>query len=722
MKEFEPKRGVNMKNRILKVIFVALTLILAQPSTAQISVTAGLTGQQMLDILVGSGVVVSNVNYTGIPIASGSFNNGGTTNIGLQSGVILTSGSVNLVPGPNNQTGAGMNNQQPGDVHLNALIPGYTTYDASVLTFEFIPLSDTIKFRYVFGSEEYPEYVNSSFNDVFGFFISGPNPLGGTYNFHNIARLPGTTIPVSINNVNNGTNHNGPCVNCQYYINNTGGATIQYDGFTTVLTAWALVTPCLPYQFKIAIADAGDGILDSGVFLEENSFSTDALQVSTDYSIPGAGKYAIEGCNNAIINFKINKFATDTVWIYIDTIYGTATNGVDFPMIPNYVFIPPGHNQTSIVVAPYVDYITEGMEYITLVIPTTPCTVDTITIYILDYDPISLNMMSDTLVCEASLPLTVTPSLGAPPYSYTWSPNTTLSNPNAASPIATPTTTTTYTVVVSDTTACPPVSASVVVTVSPLPSVSFMPDPFAGCEPLTVSFTDFSSPNIVAWNWSFGNGNTSNVKNPTTVYNAGNYTVGLEVTTADGCKGSISFANIIQSYPQPNAWFDPNPAMAAIDNPTIQFTDLSTHPGTWFWDFGDPGSGANNNSTLQHPSHTYADEGEFTVCLTVRSPQGCIDSACRKVLIVVDEIEIPNVITPNGDGKNDYFTIKNIDKVRYSKLVIFNRWGQKIYEKEPYDNSWDARGHSDGVYFWILEYSTFFRDAVEHGTVTVLRN
>jgi gliding motility-associated-like protein len=709
-----------------RLTLTSLTLILVAfvvlPARGQISITSGLSGQQMVDILVGSGVVVTNPVYTGSPVASGSFTNGGTTNIGLQSGVIMTSGSAALVPGPNIQSGAGVNNQQPGDPNLNSLIPGYSTYDASVLTFEFVPLSDTVKFRYVFGSEEYPEYVNSSFNDVFGFFISGPNPLGGTYNFHNIARIPGTTIPVSINNVNNGTNHTGPCVNCAYYINNTNGATIEYDGFTTVLTAWVLVTPCIPYQFKIAIADAGDGILDSGVFLEENSFSTDALQISTDYSIPGAGDFAIEGCNDAIINFKINKFATDTVWISIDTIYGTATNGVDFPLIPNSVFIPPGQNSTSIVIAPFVDYITEGVEYITLVIPTTPCTIDTLTIQILDYDPIDLSMMNDTLVCETSLPLTVTPTLGAPPYNYSWSPAATLSNATAASPIATPQTTTTYTVVVGDTSACPPVSASVVVDVSPLPSVSFMPDPFAGCEPLNVTFTDFSTPNIVAWNWDLGNGTTSSIQHPNTTYSAGTYSISLEVTTADGCKGSHTFANILQSYPQPKAWFEAVPPMAAIDNPTINFNDLSTNGNTWLWDFGDPASGANNTSTSKNPSHTYTDEGEYMVCLTVESDKGCIDSVCRKVAIVIDEIVIPNVITPNGDGYNDYFYIENIEKLRYSKLFIYNRWGMKVYEKEGYDNTWDARGHADGVYFWVLEYSTFFRDAKENGTVTVLRN
>ncbi len=715
-----------MRSLLTKLIFCILAFSTVKYSNSQISITSGLTPQQLLNVLVGTGVVVSNVQFQGLPIAAGSFNNGGTTNLGLQSGIILTSGSVNVVPGPNNSGSAGQSNNLSGDPHLQGLIPGYTVYDASVLTFDFIPLSDTIKFRYVFGSDEYPEYVNSSYNDVFGFFISGPNPLGGLYNFYNIARIPNTTTPVAINNVNNGTGNGGPCMNCQYYINNTGGATIQYDGFTTVLTAWALVTPCIPYSFKIAIGDAGDGILDSGVFLEENSFSTDAIQISTEYSIPGAGKSAIEGCNDAIVKFSINKFAIDTLWIYIDTIYGTATNGVDFPIIPNKAYILPGHNSGTLTISPHIDYITEGTEYITLVIPTSPCTIDTITIPILDYVPVDLTMAHDTLICETSTPLSVTAIHGAPPYSYIWAPAATLSNPNVVNPIASPSVTTTYYVTVKDTTACPAVSDSMVVTVSPKPQVSFMPKPFSGCEPLTVEFTDFSAPNIVTWDWTFGDGGTSNIKNPIHQYSAGKWDVTLTVTTIDSCKDFLTQKQIITVHPLPTADFDPVPPETSIDYPTINFNNKSTIATNWNWDFGEPSSGTDNNSTLQSPSHSYLTDGEFTVCLYVSTEHGCKDEICKKVRIIVDKIEIPNVITPfPRDDKNDRFYIKNIERLKYSKLSIYNRWGLKVAEFSPYDNSWDAEGHPDGVYFWTLEYQSYFSESEivkKSGTLTVVRS
>ncbi|MFO7721868.1 MAG: choice-of-anchor L domain-containing protein [Bacteroidales bacterium] len=567
--------------RKMKLYLILLGVLITHLAWAQIAINTSLTPQQLIqNHLVGTGVVVTNITYSGSPGAIAAFSNGGTTNIGLNSGVILTSGSASLVPGPNNSGSAGQANNMPGDPQLQSLIPGYTVYDASVFEFDFTPLSDTIKFRYVFGSEEYPEYSNSSYNDVFGFFITGPNPLGGNYTNYNIARLPGTTTPVSINNVNNGTSNMGPCINCQYYINNANGATIQYDAFTVVLTAWALVTPCVNYHFKIAIGDAGDGILDSGVFLEANSFSTDAIEISTEYSVPGAGKAAIEGCNDAIVKFSINKFATDTVWVLIDTIYGTATNGVDFTHIPKYAYILPGQKTGTITISPLIDYITEGVEYITLVIPTSPCTIDTITIPILDYIPISLNMMNDTLVCEDPAQLWVQPSQGAPPYSYVWAPAASVNNPNIRNPIASPTTATTYVVTVKDTTGCPAVKDSVKVTISPKPQVSFMPDYFNGCEPHTVNFTDYSAPNITQWLWDFGDGNSSTSKDPTNTYSAGVYTVSLTVTTNEGCEGTLSVPNLINAYPSPTAYFDPVPPVAPIDNPTITFNNMSTNGAT----------------------------------------------------------------------------------------------------------------------------------------------
>lgn len=270
-----------MKTRFtLPVLILSSLLFFNLSSHAQLEIIPipEVTPEDMVEHLIGTGVNYSNVTYQGADIASGIFNNGSSTNIGIETGIFLTSGSGYIIPGPNTLGVAGASNQLGGHPLLDN-ITTVTTYDASVLEFDFLPLNDTVKCRFVFGSEEYNEWVGSSFNDVFGFFVTGPDPAGGNYEDKNIALVPDTVIPITINNVNNGfapanVVPNGPCENCQYFVDNTNGMTIEYDGFTTVIILWVLVNPDEEYHFAIAVGDAGDGILDSGVLLEGTSFKS----------------------------------------------------------------------------------------------------------------------------------------------------------------------------------------------------------------------------------------------------------------------------------------------------------------------------------------------------------------------------------------------------------------------------------------------------------------
>ena len=187
-------------------------------------------------------------------IASGLFS-GGAGIVGIDTGILLTSGSVNNVVGPNNETDASLQNGVGGDAALSALA-GQPTFDASILTINFTPTGDNVQFSYVFGSEEYPEFVNQ-FNDVFAFFVNGTN----------FALIPGTNTPVSINTVNAG-------VNSGFFVDNTSGVrNTQLDGFTQVLSFLAPVTPNVQNTLRLAIADSRDDILDSAVFLQGGSFS-----------------------------------------------------------------------------------------------------------------------------------------------------------------------------------------------------------------------------------------------------------------------------------------------------------------------------------------------------------------------------------------------------------------------------------------------------------------
>lgn len=204
-----------------------------------LSVTATNSGLDLVNAIVGSGITVTpgSISYTGESAASGTFTNGG--NIGIASGILLTTGNATGAVGPNN-TGA---------------------YDgdgvASSLGFSFTSSGGDLFFDYVFASEEYNEYVNSAFNDTFSFLLDGVN----------IALIPSTVTAVSINNVNLE-------LNSAYYRNNSPGSfDTQYDGLTTVLTAQALGLGAGSHTILMTISDVGDSALDSGVFIKGNSFS-----------------------------------------------------------------------------------------------------------------------------------------------------------------------------------------------------------------------------------------------------------------------------------------------------------------------------------------------------------------------------------------------------------------------------------------------------------------
>ncbi|MFZ3209301.1 MAG: choice-of-anchor L domain-containing protein [Geobacteraceae bacterium] len=279
------------KQRLARAgVVVAAALLLAAthaPNAMALTVTATNDANALASNILGSGIsLVGSATYTGAAGASGTFTGGG--NVGISSGIILTSGGATVAQGPNNSGGAGVSNGTVGLASLNALISG-TTYNAAQLSFDFTTAGGDLFFNYVFGSEEYNEYVGSSFNDVFAFFLDG----------NNIALIPSTTTPVSINNVNLGANS-------AYYRNNSPGPyDTQYDGLTTVLTATALGLAAGTHHIDIAIADAGDTILDSGVFIQGGSFS------DTDPSnpvVPEPSTILLLGVGLAGIGFARRKF------------------------------------------------------------------------------------------------------------------------------------------------------------------------------------------------------------------------------------------------------------------------------------------------------------------------------------------------------------------------------------------------------------------------------
>ena len=291
-----------MRKVILSVAICSMSL----PGFAQLTANNTLTPAQLVNnILLGSGVTATNITYTGAAVSRSSFTCAGACNLGVSNGVFLSSGEAIGTLSPASffkSTGLG----GAGDAQLNAIVAPQLTQDATILEFDFTVASDSVKFEYVFGSEEYNDYVNTSFNDVFAFFISGPGIVGS----QNIALIPGTTTPVSINTVNNGGPFggasSGPCTNCAYYDDNIGGTSVFMDGFTTVLTAKAAVQPCQTYHIKLAIADVSDGAFDSGVFLKGGSFTTLGQISLFANGISQSNNATVYGCTGSSVQLCLN--------------------------------------------------------------------------------------------------------------------------------------------------------------------------------------------------------------------------------------------------------------------------------------------------------------------------------------------------------------------------------------------------------------------------------
>ncbi|MFH2094344.1 MAG: choice-of-anchor L domain-containing protein, partial [Bacteroidota bacterium] len=453
------------------------------------------------NVLVGGGVTVTNVTSNCIfnaPATMGQFSGFGVTPIGLDNGVIMSSGDVQLADDPNTSGSAGTTSGTGSDPQLAALVPGYSINDAAVLEFDFVPLASPVDFRYVFASEEYPEWVNSSYNDAFGFFISGPNPGGGNYTNQNIAIIPGTSLPVTIDNVNAGSYS-------QYYVDNSGGTQCTYDAFTTILTATCNVTPCQTYHIKIAVGDAGDSAYDSAVFLEANSFSTDAVDVDLTYTNPGASINAVEGCNDAILSFFLASPATSPYTITY-SVSGTATNGTDYNTLTGTVTIPVGSDSTGILISPVDDGVTEGNETVTIIIQTSACGSDTIVVTIEDATVVTADFTATQVLCVDDVNTITYTGIGGAGGTYLWDFNggTVISGSGAGPYQVSWDYPGNYNVSLQLISAngCATDGHTLPITVNPIPTANFTAYSICEGDPDTITYTGNAGPGAT-YNWNF---------------------------------------------------------------------------------------------------------------------------------------------------------------------------------------------------------------------------
>ncbi|MBC8436154.1 MAG: choice-of-anchor L domain-containing protein, partial [Bacteroidetes bacterium] len=653
-------------------------MAMAVSGRAQLTVVEGSalskTPEQLVaEWLIGNGVSISNVTFNGSgdTITSnqiGTFVTEGEafTELNLEAGILMNSGSCQNAVGPNGACGTTANTGSGGDPDLNILAAPNSTNDKAVLEFDFIPESDTILFRYVFGSEEFYNYCNSNYNDVFGFFLSGPGISGPfSNNAVNIALMPGSSNYVGINNLcddflSNWCNAPVLCPptniyeNCNNPLGN--GENFQYNGLTYVFTATYVVIPCSTYHIKLAIADAGDSSLDSGVFLEKNSFSAVGLSINTNFTMPSLGERTIEGCADAIVSFILPE-ATPTPYVINFNIGGTAINGVDYTQIPDSVVIPAGEDSVGLVIHPLFDGIPEGVETVILEIVQPGCfgsqyIYDTILIY--DNTPFFVNGGEDDTICAGdSATLEATAWGGQRPYDYNWEG---IGGDDSIVKVSPPPGTYEYVILVEEGCGVEE-SDTMELLVKPIPSISTGPFNDTICSGDTLSIPLIASITGSAISWtatnlsgnisghSPGSGDTISQQlfNTSYLLDSLEYTVGA---TIDGCPGHDTSIWVFVR-PLPDLVFTP-PELGICNGQTTAIALSSNVANTnfsWTATSGNPNiSGYNDGAgdTIQQTLFT-SDPASDTVSYHVTANSNGCNSQVTDYPVIVNPVPLVTV-------------------------------------------------------------------------------
>lgn len=414
----------------------------ACPQSQNIAIDASATPEEIVQSVVSGETVITITNVDCSQGAIGTFDASNNDELGLKKGLLLTSGSAANVANPATSFTSAFNGSgNDADLDYLSSINGNnsTSQDACVVELEVFAATDEITFEYIFGSEEYPEYVNTSFNDIFAFLVSGPGINGDPNigNQLNIATLPNGTF-IQINSVNDGSNW-------QYYRNNFTSQTVAYDGLTSdslgikkSLTARVETIPCNTYKLKLAVADRGDSSFDSGVFVSEIKGGSPQLGVNYQSGI----EYLVEECTNIpdelviSLNSPITQPATYTV-----EVGGNAILGTDYTLnIPSTITFENGSEVFTFPIQALADGLTEGVDTIEIkLIRDFGCgavALATLIIEIQDQLQVEIfdNELDTVLVCGG----TCTQLSASGASEYFWTPPGAFSNPDISNPTICP--------------------------------------------------------------------------------------------------------------------------------------------------------------------------------------------------------------------------------------------------------------------------------------------
>ncbi|MFT4660900.1 MAG: gliding motility-associated-like protein [Patiriisocius sp.] len=433
-----------MLKRLANLFLCLLIFGLPGTVTSQIILDQSMTIEEYVnDFLLGEGVSAFNITFTGSEEQIGTISGLEGSVFPVESGLVLSSAHCGTDPTNPFENEGITTGAVSGDSDLLTVansVPGLigqnfnvgSVNDVAILEFDFIPNGDTMSFKYVFGSDEYLTWVNSPFNDIFAFFLSGPgisgpydSPAGFPDGAINIAQVPNSSppLPITISSVND-------VLNTQYYIDNPNNTDISLNGFTDTLRAVSAVTCGETYHIKIAVADGTDTALESVVVLEEGSFSSDlAIQTVLELNIGTTTNILYENCGEGTLIFT--RFGDLEASSVVElAVSGTGINGVDFTNIPNEVIFAAGDSIASIQVIAIADGIPEGIEQVIVDVTNTAIsacgqTVTTQFIFSIYDDPeaLALDGADYAIDCGDSVLIGNTVTGGYGVYNFTWTGN-----------------------------------------------------------------------------------------------------------------------------------------------------------------------------------------------------------------------------------------------------------------------------------------------------------
>ena len=637
--------------------------------------------QWLIDnILLGSGVTASNHQYFGDSAQIGWFD-ATNTSLGIDEGIILATGEYklldpNYVPQflilPNVTTDPDLlnvANSVPSLIGQTFTVSSIN--DVAKLEFDFVPKSDTIKFRYVFGSQEYFGWENTQYNDVFGFFLSGPG-ISGPYSspaFHpngsiNLAIVPNSNppLPITVSSVNSV----GP-MNPQYFIDNSTSLDTISDvnGYTTVFTATAVVQCGETYHIRLSIADGSDGSLNSYVWLEAGSFNSPSLNVQNNL---GIDSNQIEiACNTEITLTADAGIGSTYQW------YDSTGNIVS--------------NTSSITVG-------AGMYWVSAI--SAGCNVDSDTIFITSSSPSFDLGPALEISCNENILVTANPVGGSGNYNYQWS--------NGATTQATLLEQGSYNLIVTDDNGCSYIDSLLIT--NPNPGIATISGGCIKCIDGELCEVIFNFSGAKPWNLKYLIDNdtiyNSNILQSDfilpTIQNGG-YSI-LEVIDSNNC-AAIPTENVVQVsvFENPDVQLS-NYFQSIYENELTSISTVSDYV-SYSW-FDSQGNFISENKLLQ-----ISVSGVYYV--VVIDSNGCISQSDSVTIStkVRPTIFIPNTFTPNNDEHNDFLQIFTDNVVSFD-LEIYNRWGESVFNSKNENDLWDGTYENNvvpqGSYFYKIEF------------------